>query len=99
MLGELSPVISQDWRPFDDADPHLGADLMYRLAAVGRARPEYKVPEGTPVLAAGAGIVRFAGDTPRGLAVIIDHAGGRATYYVHLSALFVIRGAVIEPGQ
>jgi hypothetical protein len=99
MLGDLSPVISQDWRPFDDDDPHLGADLMYRLAAVGRVRPEHKVPEGTSVLAAGAGIVRFAGDTPRGLAVILDHSGGRATYYVHLSALFVIRGAVVEPGQ
>lgn len=99
MLGDLSPVISQEFRDYDADDPHLGADLMYRLPTTGRARPRFDVPEGVAVLAAGAGIVRFAENTRRGLTVIIDHPGGRATYYTHLAALFVIRGATVEAGQ
>lgn len=96
MLGDLSPVASQSFRPFDDDDPHLGADLMYPDPDGPR---RYDVPEGVPVLAAGAGVVRFAAATPRGLTVIVDHRGGRSTYYTHLAALFVIRGSLVEAGQ
>lgn len=98
VLGDRPPVVSQSWRPFDDADPHLGADLMYEAPRTGRRR-RFEVPDGVPVLAAGAGRVRFAGDTRRGGAVIVDHARGRATYYVHLEAVFVGRGGQVEPGQ
>jgi len=98
VLGDRLPVISQSWRSFDDADPHLGVDVMYRAPSVG-GRARFEVPDGVAVLAAGAGRVRFADDTGRGHAVIIEHRGGRATYYVHMETLFVARGEPVEPGQ
>lgn len=57
-------------------------------------------PTGTPVVAAAAGTVTWAG--PRGgygLLVVIDHGGGLETRYAHASALEVQRGAHVERGQ
>ena len=57
-------------------------------------------PTGTPVVAAAAGTVTWAG--PRGgygLLVLIDHGGGLETRYAHASALEVHRGDHVERGQ
>lgn len=57
-------------------------------------------PTGTPVVAAAAGTVTWAG--PRGgygLLVVIDHGGGLETRYAHASALEVQPGAHVERGQ
>ena len=96
MLGDRAPVVAHG--P-DDDEPHPGAVLIYRQPEAGAIGPRYGVPDGVPVLAAGAGVVRFAGATPRGLAVIIDHPTGAATHYAPLAAVDTVRGAVVTAGQ
>ncbi|NSW78471.1 MAG: peptidoglycan DD-metalloendopeptidase family protein [Chthonomonadetes bacterium] len=57
-------------------------------------------PYGTPIKAAAAGEVIFAGyRRGYGNTVIIDHGGGVATLYAHCSALAVGEGAVVKQGQ
>jgi murein DD-endopeptidase MepM/ murein hydrolase activator NlpD len=56
--------------------------------------------EGTPVVAAAAGRVVFAGMlTTRGLSVIIDHGLGVFTAYHHLSSFSVAEGQDVQQGQ
>ena len=59
------------------------------------------IPEGTAVRAADAGFVSFAGwtDVGYGYLVVIDHANGFATYYAHLSNIYVTAGQAVERGQ
>ncbi len=59
------------------------------------------VPVGTAVRAADAGFVSFAGwtDVGYGYLVVIDHANGFATYYAHLSNIYVVAGQAVERGQ
>lgn len=61
---------------------------------------DFRGATGTPVLAAAAGTVVFAG--PRsgyGNAVIIDHGGALATLYAHQNRLSVATGAKVAAGQ
>lgn len=61
---------------------------------------DFAVPTGTPVMAAGAGVVTFAGWAgPYGNAVHVLHPGGVATWYCHLSRLDTHRGAHLDPGD
>lgn len=57
-------------------------------------------PTGTPVLAAGAGVVAFAGwnDWGYGNAIVIDH-GGSYSLYGHLSAITVVCGQAVGAGE
>ncbi len=56
-------------------------------------------PAGAPVRAAGAGIVRFAGDAGSyGNLVVVDHGGGLETRYAHLSAVAVKAGEPLAAG-
>ncbi len=75
---------------FDDGktlpDIHEGVDLA--------------VPLGTPVRAAGAGKVAFAGDwIVTGNTVVIEHLPGFYTLYFHLSRLLVATGAMVSRGE
>lgn len=57
-------------------------------------------PSGTPVVAAAAGTVTFAGERGGyGLLVVVDHGGGLETRYAHASAVEVRAGQQVEPGQ
>jgi murein DD-endopeptidase MepM/ murein hydrolase activator NlpD len=58
-------------------------------------------PLGSALLAADGGFVSFAGwtDVGYGYLVVIDHANGFATYYAHLSNIYVFEGQAIERGQ
>jgi murein DD-endopeptidase MepM/ murein hydrolase activator NlpD len=80
---------SYGWRrdPFDGAlRLHKGTDLA--------------MPIGQEVPAARAGRISFAGEmSGYGLTVLIDHGGGRATRYAHLSELSVKAGEVVVDGQ
>jgi murein DD-endopeptidase MepM/ murein hydrolase activator NlpD len=59
--------------------------------------------EGTRIRAAAAGVVASAvvefGDEPRGRRVVLEHAGGCATYYGHLGDVLVSEGEHVEQGQ
>ena len=58
-------------------------------------------PAGTPVLAAAAGIVAYAGNELRGYGnlILIKHAGGFITAYAHNSVLLVRRGEAVRRGE
>jgi murein DD-endopeptidase MepM/ murein hydrolase activator NlpD len=75
------------------ADPFDGLPADHRGVDVA-------APEGTPIRAAAAGVVRSAG--PRGGygdAVEIDHGDGTSTLYAHASALLVAAGERVAAGQ
>ena len=66
--------------------PHGGAD--------------FPSPEGTPVRAPNAGRVVLAGDLYyTGRTVAIDHGLGLVSLFAHLSAIDVLEGASVKPGQ
>jgi murein DD-endopeptidase MepM/ murein hydrolase activator NlpD len=55
---------------------------------------------GTPVVAAGAGVVVKAGHASGyGRMVVLDHGDGLETRYAHLSRIVVHRGEQVEAGQ
>lgn len=56
---------------------------------------------GTPVLAADAGVVAYAGNELRGYGnlLLVKHSGGWMTAYAHNSALLVKRGDRVRRGQ
>lgn len=58
-------------------------------------------PTGSATLAADGGFVSFAGwtDVGYGYLIVIDHANGFATYYAHLSNIYVFEGQSVERGQ
>ena len=58
-------------------------------------------PTGSAVQAADGGFVSFAGwtDVGYGYLIVIDHANGFATYYAHLSNMYVFAGQAVERGQ
>ena len=59
------------------------------------------VPEGTPVKAAGDGVVAYAGNELKGYGnlVLIRHADGYVSAYANASELLVKRGDAIKRGQ
>jgi len=68
--------------------PHFGVD--------------YAAPAGTPVQALGDGVVRFAGyKGANGRLVVLEHRGGYATFYGHLSRIGkgIRRGARVGQGD
>jgi murein DD-endopeptidase MepM/ murein hydrolase activator NlpD len=61
---------------------------------------DFGVPVGTPVAAARAGRVTFAGASGTyGLRVDIDHGGGVTTRYAHLNRINVRLGETVRAGQ
>jgi len=56
---------------------------------------------GTPLYAADAGVVEFAGWNSNGYGynVVINHGGGKKTRYAHASKLFVKAGDEVEKGE
>src|SRR5256886_12708010 len=70
-------------RPGDAAESHPGVDIA--------------VPEGTPVRAAGGGMVTAAGIDPAyGLFVLLRHNPGYETMYRHGSRLLVREGDPVQ---
>ena len=58
-------------------------------------------PTGSAVQATDGGFISFAGwtDVGYGYLIVIDHANGFATYYAHLSNIYVFVGQAVERGQ
>ncbi|HBK86871.1 MAG TPA: hypothetical protein DDZ53_12665 [Firmicutes bacterium] len=57
-------------------------------------------PTGTPIYAACAGVVEYAGwKNGYGYCVFLDHGNGLKTAYGHASKLYVKRGQSVEAGQ
>jgi murein DD-endopeptidase MepM/ murein hydrolase activator NlpD len=85
---------------------HGGVDIMYRRqpgdpwrAGTSNGTPLYVMPDHRPALAASDGTVWSAANTPRGWTVVIDHAPRKlATYYTHLSSVFVTAKQPVSAG-
>jgi len=65
---------------------------------------DLRAATGAPVVAAAAGTVFHAGPAPAGYGgygtiVLIDHGGGIATMYAHLSRVVVRQGQTVVPGD
>jgi murein DD-endopeptidase MepM/ murein hydrolase activator NlpD len=62
---------------------------------------DLRAPAGTPVVAANAGKVLYAGRRIAGYGnmIVIRHAFGFSTVYAHNSKLFVQRGQRVKAGQ
>jgi len=61
---------------------------------------DFAAPSGTPILAAGPGVVAFAGRHPAyGNQVDIDHGDGLMTRYAHARKLFVKAGDIVHQGD
>jgi murein DD-endopeptidase MepM/ murein hydrolase activator NlpD len=85
---------------------HGGVDIMYRRqpadpwrAGTPNGTPNWVMPDHRAALAASDGIIWSAAKTPRGWSVVIDHAPRKlATYYTHLSSLFVTAKQTVSAG-
>lgn len=104
-------VITSEFRPADRPN-HDGVDWFYSWrpgdkpnfvgdhGAAGKVdgHPKWGVPLGTCGMAAAAGVVAFAGDSPTGHRLWIDHGNGWCTGYFHLLDLRVTVGQRVESG-
>lgn len=80
---------SYGWR----ADPFTGRTALHEGL-------DFNAPEGTPILAAGAGVVASVGTHPAyGLVVDLDHGAGVTTRYAHASRIHVRQGDIVRQGQ
>ncbi len=58
---------------------------------------DYRADRGTPVYAAGDGVIVFCGrQSGYGKVIYVDHGGGLITRYAHLSSIDVTRGDVVS---
>ena len=74
-------------------DPFTGQSALHEGV-------DFHAPIGTPILAAGAGVVVVAGPHPSyGNHVDVDHGGGVITRYAHASRLLVRPGDIVIQGQ
>ena len=88
--GYIAPVAGRvvDWfRP----PAHIGAP--------GNRGWEYEIQPDSPVLAAGAGHIRFAGQVGGSLYVSINHPDGVRTTYSHVKDIAVKKGDFVEQGS
>jgi murein DD-endopeptidase MepM/ murein hydrolase activator NlpD len=84
------PVAGPVIKGFDPPDTPFGS---------GHRGIDVAVSVGTPVHAAAAGVVTFAGPVGGRLFLTIDHGAGLESRYSFLSALVVRRGDAISEGQ
>lgn len=80
----------------------VDAEIIRPFAPVGRFGGHWGVDfgtePGTPVHAADAGTVSFAGEVAGVLSVTVDHGGGLRTSYSYLSEVTVARGQPVAAG-
>ena len=83
----LEGTVRRGWKPNASADRHDGIDIV--------------APRGTPVRAAAAGTVLFAGLEKEqfGNLVVVDHGDGWNTAYGFLSRITVKQGARVAAGE
>ncbi len=106
-------TITSSFRPADRPN-HDGADWFYSWrhgdkpdfigdhGGAGRAAdgsPRWVVPTGVCAVAAAAGVVQLASDSPTGHRVWIDHGNGLRTGYFHLLDVQVAIGQHVIAGQ
>ncbi|HWN69450.1 MAG TPA: M23 family metallopeptidase [Haliangium sp.] len=114
VLGWIAPPVSARDRALGqilgdiNVEPVTGAETSsygYRRDPFTRRRKmhkgvDYRAPRGTPVVAAGPGVVKFARrKSGYGRVVMIDHGQGVQTRYAHLQSIEVDAGERVSPGR
>jgi murein DD-endopeptidase MepM/ murein hydrolase activator NlpD len=90
----VDPVANTESSGYGWRDDPFGHDRRFHHGTDFHAKP------GTPVLAAGDGMVVFAGrQGGYGNVVYVDHGGGIVTRYGHLSKIETTKDATITAGQ
>jgi murein DD-endopeptidase MepM/ murein hydrolase activator NlpD len=84
------PVVGPVTRGFDPPENPFGS---------GHRGIDIAAPVGTPVRAAAAGTVTFAGPVGGRLFVTVDHGAGLESTYSFLDSIAVRRGDVVSQGQ
>lgn len=92
----VRPILNRGGRAY--AASGWGRPRGYRAGI--HAGLDFPAPIDTPVYAAAAGKVAFAGAiSPGGNAISVEHAPGLKTRYLHLDRFAVRVGQVVVPGQ
>jgi murein DD-endopeptidase MepM/ murein hydrolase activator NlpD len=86
------------WSPPVDGPVVRGFEPPRGKFGPGHRGVDYAVAPGTPVRAAGAGLVVFAGRVAGGLHVVVTHTGGLRTGYSYLTGLAVKKGDTVPRG-
>jgi len=92
--------------PLNHPDQYISSGFGFRGRTRGgaghlHAGVDIVVPTGTPIMAAAAGTVSFAGSKGNGYGLIVkvDHGNGFETWYAHLSAFHVDQGDQVGGGD
>lgn len=107
-------VITSGFKTRNPSRPtHNGVDYFYRWmdgdkpdfsgdgGGAGKnasGQPKWVVPYGVNAIAAAAGVVLFAGPTPTGFRVWVNHGNGLRTGYYHMESVAVKAGDSVEKG-
>ena len=86
------------WSPPVDGSVVRGFEPPQGTYGPGHRGADYAVAPGTPVRAAGTGLVVFAGRVAGGLHVVVAHTGGLRTGYSYLTGIAVQRGDTVARG-
>jgi len=85
--------------------PYVSDNYGYRIHPIDGTKEyhtgvDIALPEGTPILAGGAGVVAEAGENgDYGYAILIDYGGGISARYAHCSELFFTAGQTVQAGD
>jgi len=103
VLRQVMARLLPSGQPLEDG--MLGSRFGWRIDPItGRSALhegiDFNAPAGTPIFAAGSGVVVVAGPHPAyGNHVDVDHGKGLVTRYAHASRLLVKEGDIVKQGQ
>lgn len=107
MWNGRKPVISSGWGSPRKNGPHRGGDIMFKreksdpfVQGTPNGSKWHVMPDNIVAVAASDGVIWSAGWTSGGFAVVIDHGPQKvATFYTHLSEMFVVPTNQAKSGQ
>jgi murein DD-endopeptidase MepM/ murein hydrolase activator NlpD len=99
LVGFGPPVRAEEWSPPVDGPVVRGYEPPDGPFGRRHLGLDYAAPPGTPVRAAGDGIVAFVGLVGRSRAVAVEHPGARRTTYAYLGEVSVRAGAPVRRGD
>jgi len=96
---ESGPSIPSHW-PLDDRGVVTRGQVSPGVQDETHPGIDIAVPTGTPIRAAGGGVIRETGEDPEyGRFVVLDHPDGYQSLYGHASRLLVAVGANVSAGE
>jgi murein DD-endopeptidase MepM/ murein hydrolase activator NlpD len=98
-LAPPAQALDQEWSPPVDGPVVRGFEPPTKPFGPRHLGIDFEADPGTPVRAAGDGLVAFAGPVGRSRAVGIEHPGARRTTYAYLRRLVVRSGTPVRRGE